>query len=59
MHDGILIVLFIYLYDYFLSRFKVDLTGYPLMTAIEERLNELPAFQEAHPNRQPDYPGEQ
>lgn len=58
MHDGILILLFIYFYDYFLSRFKVDLAGYPLMTTIEERLNKIPAFQEAHPNRQPDYPGE-
>ncbi|CAF3030416.1 unnamed protein product [Rotaria sp. Silwood2] len=35
--------------------FKVDLTAYPIMTAIEERLNELPAFKEAHPNRQSDY----
>jgi hypothetical protein len=29
------------------------------MTAIDERLNELPAFKEAHPSRQPDYPGEE
>jgi hypothetical protein len=44
------------MYTYFLFRFKVDLTPYPIMTAIEERLNELPGFKEAHPNRQPDYP---
>ncbi|CAF5116525.1 unnamed protein product, partial [Rotaria sp. Silwood1] len=40
-------------------RFKVDLTPYPIMTAIEERLNELPAFKEAHPNRQSDCPEEE
>jgi hypothetical protein len=28
------------------------------MMAIEERLNALPAFKAAHPNSQPDYPGE-
>lgn len=28
------------------------------MRAIEERLNEIPAFKDAHPNCQPDYPGE-
>lgn len=46
---------FIYHHDDFF-RFKVDLTPYPLMTAIEERLSQLPAFQEAHPNCQPDCP---
>ncbi|CAF1307002.1 unnamed protein product [Rotaria magnacalcarata] len=40
-------------------RFKVDLTPYPLMTAIDERLNELSAFKDAHPNCQVDYPGEE
>ncbi|CAF1465761.1 unnamed protein product [Rotaria sordida] len=39
-------------------RFNVDLTAYPIMTAIETKLNLLPAFKEAHPNRQPDYPEE-
>lgn len=29
------------------------------MTAIEERLNKLPAFQAAHPDRQPDCPADQ
>jgi len=29
------------------------------MTAIEERLNQLPAFKQAHPNQQPDCPSEQ
>lgn len=29
------------------------------MIAIEERLNELPAFQQAHPNRQMDCPEEE
>jgi hypothetical protein len=27
------------------------------MTAIEERLNAIPAFKDAHPNEQPDFPG--
>jgi len=40
-------------------RFNVDLSVYPLMTAIEERLNQLPAFKQAHPNQQPDCPSEQ
>lgn len=45
---------------FFLSfSFKVDLSSYPLITAIEEKLNQLPAFKNAHPNCQPDYPGEQ
>ncbi len=47
---------FIYLNDYFLSRYNVDLTVYPIMTAIEERLNTIPAFKDAHPNEQPDFP---
>ena len=34
------------------------MTAYPIMTAIDERLNQLPAFKTAHPDRQPDYPGE-
>ncbi|CAF1056302.1 unnamed protein product [Adineta ricciae] len=39
-------------------RFNVDLANYPIMTAIEERLSALPAFQKAHPDCQPDFPGE-
>ncbi|CAF4970902.1 unnamed protein product, partial [Rotaria sp. Silwood1] len=33
---------------YFARLFKVDLTAYPIMTAIEERLNELLEFKAAH-----------
>ena len=60
MQDG-MYLFFIYLSSIiiFLYRFKVDLAAYPIMTAIEERLNEIPAFKDAHPNRQPDYPGEE
>ncbi len=32
------------------------MTVYPIMTAIEERLNTIPAFKDAHPNEQPDFP---
>ncbi|CAF2886816.1 unnamed protein product [Rotaria sp. Silwood2] len=39
--------------------YDVDLTAYPIMSAIGERLNELPAFKEAHPNRQFDCPDEE
>ncbi|CAF3720865.1 unnamed protein product [Rotaria sp. Silwood1] len=44
---------------YFARLFKVDLTAYPIMTAIEERLNELLEFKAAHPNRQQDCPEEE
>ncbi|CAF1147198.1 unnamed protein product [Adineta steineri] len=40
-------------------RFNVDLTPYPIMTAIDERLSHIPAFKQAHPNQQPDFPGEE
>jgi maleylacetoacetate isomerase len=35
-------------------RFGVDLTPYPTLTRIEAACAELPAFQAAHPDRQPD-----
>ena len=35
-------------------RFAVDLTPYPTLLRIEAACNELPAFQAAHPDRQPD-----
>ena len=35
-------------------RFKVDLTPYPTLTRIEAACEALPAFQAAHPDRQPD-----
>jgi hypothetical protein len=60
MQDG-MYLFFIYLsllIIIFLYRFKVDMAAYPIMTAIEERLSENPAFKDAHPNNQPDYPGE-
>lgn len=38
------------------ERFKVDLSKFPLATAINERLLKLPEFASAHPYRQPDTP---
>jgi maleylpyruvate isomerase len=35
-------------------RFAVDLTPYPTLTRIEAACEKLPAFQAAHPDRQPD-----
>ena len=35
-------------------RFKVDLAPFPSLTAVEQRLEQLPAFQAAHPSAQPD-----
>ncbi len=35
-------------------RFEVDLTPYPTLLRVEAACNELPAFQAAHPDRQPD-----
>ena len=35
-------------------RFEVDLRQFPRLTAIEDRLVELPAFVKAHPDQQPD-----
>lgn len=55
MHDGRLILIS-NADNNLLFRFKVDLSVYPLMTAIEERLNQLPAFKAAHPSQQPDCP---
>ncbi len=56
MLDGISILFKFILTIPYLPRFNVDLTPYPLMTAIEERLSQLPAFKAAHPNQQPDCP---
>lgn len=39
---------------YSAERFSVDLTPYPTLRAIGERLAALPAVQAAHPSRQPD-----
>ena len=35
----------------------LDLSAYPLLTAIDERCRVLPAFDKAMPENQPDYPG--
>ena len=35
-------------------RFEVDMASYPTLVAIEDACNALPAFQQAHPTRQPD-----
>ncbi|XP_026568150.1 maleylacetoacetate isomerase isoform X3 [Pseudonaja textilis] len=40
------------------SRFKVDLTPYPIISRINKALLELEAFQSSHPSRQPDTPPE-
>lgn len=37
-------------------RFEVALDAFPVLTAIEARLAELPTFAQAHPTRQPDCP---
>jgi maleylpyruvate isomerase len=39
---------------YSAERFAVDLTAYPHMVAAVDRARALPAFQAAHPDRQPD-----
>lgn len=36
------------------SRFGVDMTAYPALSALRDRAGEHPAFQAAHPERQPD-----
>ncbi|MCU6499450.1 maleylacetoacetate isomerase [Rugamonas sp. A1-17] len=36
------------------QRFGVDMTPYPTVMRIHAACNELPAFQQAHPSRQPD-----
>lgn len=38
-------------------RFDCDVGPYPTLCAIDARCRELPAFQDAEPHRQPDYPG--
>ncbi|WP_439100437.1 maleylacetoacetate isomerase [Congregibacter sp.] len=40
-------------------RFKVDLTSFPNITALDERCQQLPAFYRAHPSRQMDTPQEE
>lgn len=39
---------------YSANRYEVDLTPYPAIRAVAERCDAHPAFQAAHPNRQPD-----
>jgi maleylpyruvate isomerase len=39
---------------YSAKRFKVDLSPYPFISAVANRLEELPAFAAAHPDKQPD-----
>jgi maleylacetoacetate isomerase/maleylpyruvate isomerase len=39
---------------YSARRYEVDLTPYPAIVAADARATEHPAFQAAHPNRQPD-----
>jgi maleylpyruvate isomerase len=43
---------------YSARRFGTDLVPYPTLLRIEEECSVLPAFQAAHPSRQPDAPGE-
>ncbi len=37
-------------------RFELDLAPYPKLLEVDARASELPAFQRAHPDRQPDCP---
>jgi len=39
---------------YSAQRFKVDMSAYPLLAAIAEKAADHPAFEAAHPDRQPD-----
>jgi maleylacetoacetate isomerase len=41
------------------KRFDVDLTQYPLISRVVMALEDLPAFQQAHPQLQPDCPPEE
>lgn len=41
---------------YSAERFAVDLTSYPALVAAADRARALDAFQQAHPDRQPDAP---
>ncbi len=43
---------------YSARRYGVDVAAFPLISAIEARLNALPAFAGAHPSKQPDCPPE-
>ncbi len=43
---------------YSARRYGVDVAAFPTISAIESRLNQLPAFAGAHPSRQPDCPPE-
>ncbi|KAL6329227.1 hypothetical protein AAG906_014837 [Vitis piasezkii] len=38
-----------------LTRFNVDMTQFPLLLRLNDAYNELPAFQDAMPEKQPDY----
>jgi maleylpyruvate isomerase len=42
---------------YVARRFRVELIPYPKLGEIEGALSSLPAFERAHPDRQPDAPG--
>ena len=39
-------------------RFKLDISPYPHLAAIDERCRTLPAFIASHPENQPDFPKE-
>lgn len=39
---------------YSARRFNLDMSAYPLLSAIEEKSNQHPAFMAAHPDHQPD-----
>ncbi len=43
---------------YAANRFKVDMNPYPLIRQIDQACSKLPAFQNAHPDVQPDAPGQ-
>ncbi|KFM64602.1 Maleylacetoacetate isomerase, partial [Stegodyphus mimosarum] len=40
------------------NRFNVDMSQFPLISAISSRLNDLKEFKDTHPSRQPDCPEE-
>ncbi|XP_040989082.1 glutathione S-transferase zeta class-like isoform X1 [Juglans microcarpa x Juglans regia] len=39
-----------------IKRFNVDMTQFPLLSRLNEEYNKIPAFQDAMPENQPDYP---
>ncbi|XP_057470344.1 glutathione S-transferase zeta class-like isoform X2 [Actinidia eriantha] len=41
-----------------IKRFSVDMTQFPILSRLNEAYNELPAFQDAMPEKQPDTPVE-